>query len=83
MVLGVGVSSTFQIWKAHGQPFPLVIPPTILISAGGLLTVLLSTLFVVNMNGFHVNKQLGYWTISVYVFCCITNLLIEFNAFKS
>ncbi|KAI8338647.1 Sodium/calcium exchanger protein-domain-containing protein [Chlamydoabsidia padenii] len=83
MVLGVGVSSTFQIWKSQGQPFPLVIPPTILISAGGLLTVLLSTLFVVNMNGFHVNKQLGYWTISVYVFCCITNLLIEFNAFKS
>ncbi|ORZ07190.1 Sodium/calcium exchanger protein-domain-containing protein [Absidia repens] len=82
MVLGVGVSSTYQIWKSHGHPYPLVIPPTILVSAGGLLTVLLSTLFVVNMNGFHVNKQLGYWTISVYVFCCVTNLLLEFTGFE-
>ncbi|ORZ15309.1 Sodium/calcium exchanger protein-domain-containing protein [Absidia repens] len=83
MVLGVGVSSTYQIWKSHGHPYLLVIPPTILVSAGGLLTVLLSTLFVVNMNEFHVNKQLGYWTISVYAFCCITNLLLEFGVFKS
>ncbi|KAI8070002.1 Sodium/calcium exchanger protein-domain-containing protein [Gongronella butleri] len=83
MVLGVGVSSTFQIWKAHGQPYPLVIPPTILISAGGLIVVLLSTLFVVNMNGFHVTKQLGYWTISVYTFCCVVNLILEFgNLYK-
>ncbi|ORX42589.1 hypothetical protein DM01DRAFT_1330046 [Hesseltinella vesiculosa] len=80
MVLGVGVSSTFQIWKAHGQPYQLVIPPTILVSAGGLLVVLLSTLFVVNMNGFYVNKKLGYWTMSVYVFCCMTNLLLEFGS---
>ncbi|KAI8089294.1 Sodium/calcium exchanger protein-domain-containing protein [Halteromyces radiatus] len=82
MVLGVGVSSTYQIWKARGQPYSLAIPPTIFVSSAGLLTVLLSTLFVVNMNGFHVNKQLGYWTISVYTFCCITNLLLEFSGFK-
>ncbi|CAO3613870.1 unnamed protein product [Cunninghamella blakesleeana] len=83
MVLGVGVSSTYQIWKSSGQPYPIYIPHTILISAGGLLTVLLSTLFVVNMNGFRVNKNLGYWTISVYCFCCIINLLLEFGVFKS
>lgn len=78
MVLGVGVSSFYQTWKS-GTFYPLDIAPTILVSAGGLITVLLSTIIVVNINGFKVTKNLGWWMITVYLTCCITNFLIEFD----
>ncbi|KAG1455305.1 hypothetical protein G6F46_008203 [Rhizopus delemar] len=45
MVLGVGISSTYQAWIT-GKPYELDIAPTILISSCGLITVLLSTLIV-------------------------------------
>ncbi|KAI8992158.1 Sodium/calcium exchanger protein-domain-containing protein [Mycotypha africana] len=78
MVLGVGVSSFYQTWKL-GEAYKLDIAPTILISAGGLMTVLISTLIVVNINGYHVTQQLGWWMIFVYFACCFTNFLIEFE----
>ncbi|KAI9306990.1 hypothetical protein BJ944DRAFT_238252 [Cunninghamella echinulata] len=58
MVLGVGISSTYQT-LISGEPYKLDIAPTILVSSGGLITVLLSTLIVVNLNGYRINKELG------------------------
>jgi sodium/potassium/calcium exchanger 6 len=78
MVLGVGVSSFYQVWKS-GNPYPLEISPTILISAMGLITVLLSTLVVVNLNGYKVTKKLGYWMIFIYLSCLFVNLILEFE----
>ncbi|KAI9484160.1 MAG: Sodium/calcium exchanger protein-domain-containing protein [Benjaminiella poitrasii] len=80
MVLGIGVSSTYQTWIS-GKPYELDIAPTILISSAGLITVLLSTLIVVNVNGYYITKQLGWWMIIVYSSCTIINLLLEFHAF--
>ncbi|RCH90900.1 hypothetical protein CU098_002111, partial [Rhizopus stolonifer] len=80
MVLGVGISSTYQTWLT-GKPYELAIAPTILISSFGLITVLLSTLIVVNINGYHITKGLGWWMIVVYVTCTTVNLMIEFHAF--
>ncbi|KAI8369057.1 Sodium/calcium exchanger protein-domain-containing protein [Blakeslea trispora] len=80
MVLGVGISSTYQAWIT-GKPYELAIAPTILISSFGLITVLLSTLIVVNINGYHITKELGWWMIIVYATCTIVNMLIEFRAF--
>ncbi|KAI8353617.1 Sodium/calcium exchanger protein-domain-containing protein [Choanephora cucurbitarum] len=80
MVLGVGISSTYQTWIT-GKPYELAIAPTILISSFGLITVLLSTLIVVNINGYHITKELGWWMIIVYVTCTVVNMLIEFHAF--
>ncbi|KAG2195014.1 Sodium/calcium exchanger protein-domain-containing protein [Mucor mucedo] len=81
MVLGVGISSTYQTWIT-GKPYELDIAPTILISSAGLITVLLSTLIVVNINGYHINKELGWWMIIVYSTCTIVNILLEFHVFK-
>lgn len=78
MVLGVGVSSLYQFWKT-GKAYQLDIAPTIIVSSVGLLTVLLSTLIVVNMNGYHVTKKLGIWMICVYLTCCTINFLLEFR----
>lgn len=78
MVLGVGVSSFYQTWKS-GSYYQLDIAPTILVSAGGLITVLLSTIIVVNINGFKVTEKLGWWMIFVYASCSITNFLLEFD----
>ncbi|CAO3677066.1 unnamed protein product [Rhizopus stolonifer] len=78
MVLGVGISSTYQTWTA-GKPYMLDVAPTILISSCGLITVLLSTLVVVNMNGYHINEGLGWWMIIVYSICCVINVLLEFR----
>ncbi|KAL0073611.1 Sodium/calcium exchanger protein-domain-containing protein, partial [Phycomyces blakesleeanus] len=77
-VLGVGISSTYQILKS-GKAYPLDISPTILISAGGLVVVLLSTIIVTSFNGCRVTRGLGWWMISVYCACCFTNVLIEFR----
>ncbi|KAF7725525.1 hypothetical protein EC973_009555 [Apophysomyces ossiformis] len=81
MVLGVGVSSTYQTWKT-GKPYMLNIAPTIMISAAGLITVLMSTLIVVSHNNYHINKKLGIWMILVYFGCCAVNLAIEFGVFN-
>ncbi|KAI9315457.1 Sodium/calcium exchanger protein-domain-containing protein [Dichotomocladium elegans] len=81
MVLGVGISSTYQILKTGG-PYKLDIAPTILVSSTGLITVLLSTLVVVNLNGYCINKQLGWWMIIVYSTCCIINILLECDVLK-
>jgi sodium/potassium/calcium exchanger 6 len=80
MVLGVGVSSLYQTWKS-GTYYKLEIAPTIIVSAVGLITVLLSTLIVVNLNGYRVTKQLGIWMIAVYLTCFVFNFLLEFHIF--
>ncbi|KAI7852520.1 Sodium/calcium exchanger protein-domain-containing protein [Circinella umbellata] len=76
MVLGVGISSSYQIFKT-GQPFELDIAPTILVSSAGLITVLLSTLIVVNLNGYRINENLGFWMIGIYTICCVINVSLE------
>lgn len=78
MVLGVGISSLYQFWKT-GVSYKLDIAPTIIISSVGLLTVLMSTLIAVNVNGYRITKQLGWWMISVYFICCSINFLLEFH----
>ncbi|KAI7868061.1 Sodium/calcium exchanger protein-domain-containing protein [Spinellus fusiger] len=80
MVLGVGISSTYQIWKT-GQAYPLEVSPTILISAAGLVLVLVSTIVITSLNGYRIDVKLGWWLIFVYSTCCLTGILIEFRVF--
>ncbi|CAO3590951.1 unnamed protein product [Absidia cylindrospora] len=80
MVLGVGLSSTYQTLLT-GMPYKLDIAPTILLSSAGLITVLLSTLIVVNLNEYCINKELGWWMIAVYVTCCFMDVLLEMDIF--
>ncbi|KAK4513095.1 DNA polymerase delta small subunit Cdc1 [Mucor velutinosus] len=62
MVLGVGISSLYQFWRT-GASYKLDIAPTIIISSAGLLTVLMSTLIAVSINGYRITKQLGWWML--------------------
>ncbi|CAO0802969.1 unnamed protein product [Mucor circinelloides] len=78
MVLGVGISSLYQFWKT-GVSYKLDIAPTIIISSAGLLTVLMSTLIAVSVNGYRITKQLGWWMVAVYSLCLAVNLLLEFH----
>ncbi|KAL9542047.1 hypothetical protein MBANPS3_008804 [Mucor bainieri] len=79
MVLGVGISSLYQFWKT-GASYKLDIAPTIIISSAGLLTVLMSTLIAVSINGYRITKQLGWWMVAVYLVCLAVNLVLEFHA---
>ncbi|KAI9491908.1 Sodium/calcium exchanger protein-domain-containing protein [Zychaea mexicana] len=81
MVLGIGISSAYQALKT-GHPYELDVAPSILVSCSGLITVLLSTLIVVNLNDYCINKELGWWMIIVYSTCCVVNVLLECNVFK-
>ncbi|KAI8364672.1 Sodium/calcium exchanger protein-domain-containing protein [Radiomyces spectabilis] len=81
MVLGVGISSTYQTWTT-GQSYTLDIAPTILVSCSGLIVVLISTLVVVSSNNYHINGSLGWWMIFVYFVCCTINFALEFNLFQ-
>lgn len=78
MVLGVGISSLYQFWKT-GASYKLDIAPTIIISSAGLLTVLMSTLIAVSINGYRITKQLGWWMVAVYSVCLAVNLVLEFH----
>ncbi|KAI7869342.1 Sodium/calcium exchanger protein-domain-containing protein [Spinellus fusiger] len=78
MVLGVGVSSTYQAWKTH-RPYPLTIAPAIVVSSAGLMVVLTSTLLVAVYNNYQINQYLGWWMIFVYCLCCCIGLLLEFS----
>ncbi|CEP14885.1 hypothetical protein [Parasitella parasitica] len=78
MVLGVGISSSYQLWKTGGS-YRLDIAPTIIVSSVGLLTVLMSTLVAVSVNRYRVTKQLGWWMVTVYCVCSAINLLLEFH----
>lgn len=76
MVLGIGISSVYQTFKS-GHSYELDIAPSILVSCGGLITVLLSTLIAVNLNGYRIDQGLGWWMIIVYSTCCVINVLLE------
>ncbi|KAI9251195.1 Sodium/calcium exchanger protein-domain-containing protein, partial [Sporodiniella umbellata] len=78
MVLGVGISSTYQIWKS-GKPYKLNIASSILVALTGLVVVLVSTIIAVNMNGYRITRHLGVWMISVYLCCIVISLLLEFK----
>ncbi|KAI9031866.1 Sodium/calcium exchanger protein-domain-containing protein [Phycomyces nitens] len=76
IMLGVGIGATYVTSK-HGVPYSIEVSSTILVSAIGLLVVLISSLILVPLNGYRMSRVFGYSWITIYLICTVINLVLE------
>lgn len=78
LLLGVGISGSYVI-NQTGRAYELEFTPTLITSTVGLLTLLLTTLFVVPMNGYFLSRRWGIFLIMAYVVLMTANLFVELS----
>lgn len=76
IMLGVGIGATF-VTTERNAPYPIELSTTILVSAIGLLVVLISLLVLVPLNNYRMSRIFGIGSIAVYLICTVINLVIE------
>ncbi|KAI7863716.1 Sodium/calcium exchanger protein-domain-containing protein [Spinellus fusiger] len=76
IMLGVGIGATY-ITSQKSEPYAIEVSSTILVSAIGLLTILISSLILVPLNGYRMTRIFGYSWIGIYLICTVINLVIE------
>lgn len=78
LLLGVGLSSTYLIGISKSQgPYRIDFPLTLIVSAIGLLFILLGTLIFVPLNGFRIDRRWGFTLILSYLVIFSINILVE------
>lgn len=80
ILLGVGIGATYVTSEDGNRPYPIALPKTILVSATGLLVVLLFLLVLVPLNHFRMSRMLGYSSIFIYLVCTGINLYLELTS---
>lgn len=76
IMLGVGMGATY-VTSQRQEPYAIDVSSTILVSAVGLLVVLISMLVIVPLSHFRMSRMLGFASIGVYLICTAVNLYIE------
>lgn len=66
IMLGVGIGATF-VTTERNAPYPIELSTTILVSAIGLLVVLISLLVLVPLNNYRMSRIFGIGSIAVYL----------------
>ncbi|KAG8809241.1 hypothetical protein FRC17_003539 [Serendipita sp. 399] len=82
ILLGVGLSGTYIIQQS-GQPYPLRLSTTLLVSSVGLLVLLLATIVFVPWNGYMLTRSWGFFLIVSYVVIMVINVTVEIQQDKS
>lgn len=75
-MLGVGIGATY-VTSQRNEPYAIEVSKTIVVSAVGLLVILISSLILVPLNNYRMTKAFGYSWIAIYVICTAINLYIE------
>ncbi|KAI8393739.1 Sodium/calcium exchanger protein-domain-containing protein [Radiomyces spectabilis] len=78
IMLGVGLGATYVTLQRE-EPYAIEVSSTILVSAIGLLIVLVSSLILVPLNGFRMSRKFGYAWIGIYLICTVINLYLEIS----
>ena len=78
-MLGVGIGATY-VTSQRNEPYPIELSKTILVSAMGLLVVLISLLILVPLNKYRMSRIFGYGSIAIYLLCTAINLYIEITS---
>lgn len=73
---GIGVSGTYVI-RQTGTDYTLNFSSTLLVSAIGLLSLLVLTLIYVPLNGFLLTKRWGVFLICCYLVIMSINVVVE------
>lgn len=76
MLLGVGISGSY-ITSQTGVPYELHFSTTLLVSAIGLLILLLATAIFVPLNGYFLPRAWGVCLIIAYVVLMAVNVAVE------
>ncbi|GAA5817259.1 hypothetical protein MFLAVUS_010802 [Mucor flavus] len=79
IMLGVGISATY-VTSQRNEPYAIDVSKTIVVSAIGLLVVLISSLILVPLNGYRMSRGFGYSWIAIYLICTAINLYIEITS---
>jgi sodium/potassium/calcium exchanger 6 len=78
-MLGVGIGAAY-VTSQRNEPYAIELSKTIVVSAIGLLIVLVSSLILVPLNGYRMSRIFGYSWITVYLICTIVNLYLEIRS---
>jgi sodium/potassium/calcium exchanger 6 len=76
ILLGVGISGSYIIYHS-GVPYHLHFSETLMVSAIGLLTLLVVTLVFVPWHGYFLTKQWGVFLIVCYTIIMSLNVFVE------
>jgi solute carrier family 24 (sodium/potassium/calcium exchanger), member 6 len=82
ILFGVGISGSYVIYHT-GEPYRLHFSNTLLVSAVGLLALLVTTMIFVPMNGYFLPRKWGVFLICFYVVIMIINVIVEVLGFDS
>lgn len=77
ILLGIGLSGSYVIFKNGGVPYEVVMGPTLLVSGIGLLTILIATLIIIPLNDYWMNKQIGIGLIAAYGVVLSATIAVE------
>lgn len=66
ILLGVGLSGSYIIFRNGGEPYHVEVGRTLLVSGAGLLMILLTTLIVIPLNGYWMDKKIGVALMTGY-----------------
>ncbi|KAF8515394.1 Sodium/calcium exchanger protein-domain-containing protein [Hysterangium stoloniferum] len=76
ILIGVGVSGSIIIHETGGE-YNLHFSTTLLVSAVGLLFLLVSTLLFVPWNGYFLSRKWGIFLLASYVVTMVANVIVE------
>jgi len=76
ILLGVGISGSYVI-SHSAKPYNLPLSRTLLVDGFGLLAILLMTVVVVPLNGFHLTRAWGIFLICCYVVLVTITIVVE------
>ncbi|KAF8577083.1 hypothetical protein K439DRAFT_1639998 [Ramaria rubella] len=76
ILLGIGVSGSIIIQES-GQDYSLHFSTTLLVSAVGLLVLLVATLVFVPWNGYLLSRRWGLFLLASYVTMMVVNIIVE------
>ncbi|KAL5503823.1 hypothetical protein ACEPAH_7894 [Sanghuangporus vaninii] len=77
MLLGVGISGSVVVRSQHNKPYSLEFSETLVVSALGLLVLLVATMVCVPLNGYHLTRSWGIFLVLSYLVIMAVNISVE------
>lgn len=82
MLLGVGLSGTYVIHQT-GVDYPLSFNKTLLATGASLLSLLLTTIIFVPLNGYMLTRKWGVFLIAYYLIAMSATVVVELKGKSS
>ncbi|KZT53257.1 hypothetical protein CALCODRAFT_520178 [Calocera cornea HHB12733] len=77
ILIGLGIAGTVVAGESESKGYEIVFSSTLIVSAIGLLVILLATLIIVPLNDYWLTRKWGIGLIVGYVVIMVVNILVE------